>query len=1295
MLNPELKHIRTALARGHISVEEFCLLGETAYKILRELRFSDMMYDDAVKDKAVIYWNGPGRTGLLHRWLNSGISDKKNLLIAACTGINPEAESVSWNKWVYQEMKSDKEGADSFRNLVMENRFIYDLSLILSCRDPQDSFFDETWQPVYRLYLEQNLETKYELTSPSYASKADFTLNTINEPVEDHLIIDFEDDEKISVNTLDTDDEEPLLPETHEMIMEGSGADLDLDELVIHEKPKSRDDKIIEEKSTWNRYLKPFLSENLIGVLGAGFLMLAWFTISVWVWNKGQYFRILAGALPMFATSLGLGWISRFFHKNLDRGVSPKAPLLFASLCILTLPFNYLISLSMVETGSFVGVSAGISMAVFYTVSIFFISKWTEDIFSFAPGNHLVEINSYILLPALLLFLVPGIRFIFSDMILFVTTFAFARMLYHQRDVTDLSFKFQFSLFGGNCLLIIFIFCVYIRQIPSLSGIALFIQISAMVISFFARSDKKINAVIISGALSFAGILIAVTAGTFMLPVCLLFSAVMWFYQREGVQKSWPNEIVAALILLLVPAIIHITESDWLLTGVFFLPSVFAACFYEYKVVKGELKILSYSLPVFILLLIFYLFMFDSISLPGVLTALSAALIYGIYGSWRYEVNYQRGLWLLTGILMIFFPAFCTFTLTGLKLSTAALGVALLLWASVSMKIKGPLIYQYRMSLYWVVSGALSVLFIVSYIEQPEFDIPFALGFCVVFVSLLIAAKKTTSRLPVYVLILCTGLFILTTLESLNISFKTGTGSAASSALLLSGIYLLDRFSVWEDLPANDRFFDRSFPLQSKKFLIYPLENTAWLLAVLGMFKALLNFTFIYGNGGFVTDGIKVCLSFLLLFFICLRFIKRYSLKYSGYLILIPGLAFYINICSFLPLSLLPVFILLSLFLLLFLIRKIELAADYDPEILNALNSFMRVMSFGVLPLGFFIYIYYYLLPGGISGYQTELVLSVILMSFFIHITSVKNINTKLVHVVLGHISLLIALGFLLLEKDYLQQVIHLVETGSSISQAFALNSLHFILILSAVFCVPGYLLEVGEGRLRKAYSKAFHVWLLFTSVVYALLVIHILSINYRGVSVSYFAAGIILVHMSNRFFFLFPCIVLKGFFSLGTGLLLFKNPLSGIFAGLIIFSVAEYLFYLTEKFPQFRIQSVKEHHKNSLRRTAWLVHGFSFIFLFMHMVYFIFQPEKIPDYLLYMMIPFGVFVYRYLGFAYTGYIAVGLFAYANCFIALNYSTFFRIHGLNDFHLISIALIFSLLLFRGYDSMKNRFRRTV
>ncbi len=1267
---------------GGISAEQFSMLKDDAYMLLKEIRSSEFSKAPVGLDKYIVYWNGPGKVTFLDVWWRYDPSEKNGLIIAACTGIHPKTDAESWKLWIRNETSIDRNGAESFLSLVEGNRFYYELGFILSCRENLDGFLDEIWQPLFNTLQEKIFQERKESLSVVSASKTEIPKDIIKKPGE-ALAIDF-----------DVEEGGALSPVTHEMVMDGAEADLNIEELSVDEKPKSHDDRIIEERSTWHRYLKPFLSENLIGVLGAGFLMLAWFTISVWVWNKGQYFRILAGALPMFATSLGLGWISRFFYKNLDRGVSPKAPLLFASLCILTLPFNYLISLSMLLSGSLVGISAGVVMAIVYTAALFLISNWTKDIFTFRPGPHLVEINTYILLPALGTIFIHGVHPLSVDIILFLTSFAFARMLYFQRDVDELSSRVKFCLFGGNCLLIIFIFCVYVRLIPSTASFALFMQFSAMVIAFFAKPGKRINAIILSSCLSLAGILVAVSA-SYMLLICLVLSALLWAYQRKDIDASWPDEIVASLILLLVPAGIYVSGSNWLLAGFFFIPVVFAACLYEQRTASGEIKVISFTLPVYILLLAMYFLMPSSVTALDSIAGLAAVLIYGIYGYRRYEGLYHKRLWFFNSFLMIVFPFICAVTRVSLELSVAILGISVLLWSVVSLKLKGPLACQYRISVQWIMSFVVSGLFLVSSGMNAGFNLSSTVGYLVIAASLLIGARKSSSQLPVYVVIVCSGVFVLSLLQFLEISFKTGTGSALSSVLLLFSVYLLERFSVWQNLRVNDRFFEKIFPLKTDKFLIYPIEITAWILATLGFGKAMVNYTFIYGSAGFSFSGVKVCLTFLIVSFVCVRFVNRYALKKSGYLILIPAIALYVNICSLLPLALLPVFIVLSMFLLSAFVKHLGSSEETDPEIIKTLENFMLVLSYAIIPAGFLMYVYYYLLPGNIADYQFEIVLSAVLVSVFIHMTSVRKINVKLVHFILGHVTLLVSLGYLVLEKEYLQYLVNVVVHQTGFSFPFASSSLHFVLILSAVYLFSGFMLETGKGRIKKAYSEAFHIWLLIAAVLYSILISSVLCIGSRGFPVYYFIVGIFLVHAGNRYFFSFSLVFLKAFFCLITGVMMFQQPLAGIVAGLVIFSIIEYVVLFLEKVPQLRLQSVAPHGESPLWRAAWVIHGFTIIFLLVHMALFVLAPADVPHYLMYALIPFGVFVFRNLGYRYTGYMAVGIFAYTNGFVALQlFSSFFHIHGLNTLHLLSIAMTLSLLLYRGFDISTKRMERT-
>jgi len=1279
------------LHKGQISAEQFVKLKQDAYNLLNEISFSE--FDQNLLDLAQVVsrWMGPGKAGFLNKLWTSDPSDKHALIATALTGYHPVQDADAWNTWLQHEITRDQQGAETFLTQVKENQFYYDLGLVLSFREHLDESFDDIWMPVFTSLQEMNLLGKHQDTSPAAGEKANQSMVT-SETHDDSMTIDFDDDDPDLRLDFDPDEEDgTLLPETHELTLEGAGADLDIEDLYVSEKSISAEDRLIEDKSAWNKYLKPFLSENLIGVLGAGFLMLAWFTISVWVWNKGQYFKILAVALPMFATSLTLGWISRFFHKNLTRGVSPKAPLLFASLCILTLPFNYLISLSMLRSESTMAALVGLLMAVSYTGSLVVISTWTSPIFAFSPGKHLAEINAYILLPGLFARFMGGIIHpVFADVLMFLAASACTRMLFDQKSQSELSSRFRFSLFGGNCLLIIFIFCAYIGSFPSLSSIALFVQVAAIAITLISRPDKKIKAVILSGSLSITGILIAFSTGSYVLVICLFLAAFPWAFQRKELQGFYPDEVVISLLYLVVPAVIHVSGMNWMLSGLLYVPALCLALFYETRTGSRNIKVISYSLPVFIPLVILSTLIPGNQSTMILLMAFIAALGFGSYGVYRLEKYYLKTTWLIHTILLIFAPFLCLVTRLGRFESVAVLGLSLIIWMGFCIKLKGALVYQYRLSLYFLGSLAASVLFLVTFGYYPEFSYSMVICFALIALNLLFSSKKTLSQMPVYLLILCTGLISLSVVDFLGISMKTGTGSAFAALLIVILVDLLNRFSIWQNEVVTDRLFDRNYPLQTDKFLVYPLEITAWILASLSLIKALMHFTFLYGPHGFTGDGIKVSLTCIILTFVFFRFITRYRFSGSGYLIFIPSLVLYVSLCSLLSLSLLPVFIILSLFCYSAFVRAKHSSGETNPEILNSLKMIKTILSYMVIPSGFLIYAYFFHLPGGLTAYKSVLVVSVILISLFVHISSVRHIHEKLVHVILVHITLLAVLAFLFVDPSYLDQLIRSIRAGARIPESFAVSSISLVLFLAVVYVIPGYILEVYPGRIHRAYSKAFHSWLCVSALIYLILFCQVLVLNLREIHLLHAMAGIVLVHLSNRYYFWFPYVFLKAFFCIATGMIITKHPLGGMLTGALLFYVIEAISVWMDRFPKLRFQSVCLHDKDPYRRTAWVIHVSIFLVLFIHMGLYLLSPKDVPFYLMYAWIPFGVFVYRKLGYGYTGYIALGLFVYANCFSMLTFSGYFYRHGLNHLHLISIAMIVSILFYRMYDLIQSR-----
>ena len=1272
--------------KGRMPADTLGTLKDCGYHLLEKtcrLHFSTASPDITA---CIINWKEYGRAAFLHRLWRHAPTETNALLILGCSGVDPKTAPERFNDWVHRESRDDQNGASCLRSLVDSNRFFYELGYLLSCRESLGESFDTCFLPLFTAFRDQCLRKGEEAAPPP---------EIVAPPQENREV----EQREIS-NPMEMVDDDPSLSlplqDAHDLIADSMDTVFSTDILAGNAPSLSDEDKLIEEKSAWNRYLKPFLSENFLGVLGAGFLMLAWFCISVWVWDRGQYYRLLAGALPMYATTLGLGWISRFFHNNLGRGVSPKAPFLFAALCILTLPFNYLIALSMMLTGSTFGMIIGIAMAAIYTITIKSMSGGFTAILGLNPASHLSEINAYLLMPALFAIIWEPVRLFSGDVILWCIAIAYGRLLYNTRAMDKLPSRVKFHFFGANALLVIFISCVYMRQIPTSASMALFVQSTALLVFLFRKPHRLIFTVITDSLLSLSAILIAISAAPLALIPCLLLTIGLWIMHKKELRLAWPDEIVAGLILTLCPAILYTWQMDWRLAGFLFIPATMAACLYERRFSSpGDIRIISYMLPLFSLIPV-------SISLTSPvkplfhgMVLLVISLVYGIYAIYRYERAYRKPLWYIENGLSILFP----FLIIGIHLSLhtaiALLSSAILCHGLVHINLKAPLSYQYGAAIHWLATSLVSILFLLACVAKGQAHTAMAFGYIMITCSLTMAARSSGSMLPVFLLLACSGAFFSAIFHLLGISFKTGTGTAVTAVVFLYASHLLDRFSVWQDRPSPHRFFHLPYPMNTPKFLVYPIEIAAWVLAGAAFFKAITHHVFIFENGQWQADGIKIGLTFSIVLYMAIRFVKRYGLKRSGYIILIPALCLYAGLISPVPPAWLPIAILVSMYLLSAFTRYVSRAGNTHPEIEKALNHFLFLVNQAIIPAGFMVYAFYFRLPQAIGSYRYQLALSSLLISVYIHITGVRERTPKLIHIILCHLTLIITLAYLVADKAFLQAIIDALSRHEGMMLISSATSfLNLMLILSVIYAVPAYLLEPYADVLKKEYSRTLHIWLFSITLGYSALIAAELTVHGFSLHPAYMAAGILLVHLGNRYFSFFPLCFLKSGFCLLTGISVSGAPLTGMIGGMALFAAIEFVAERLHRLPALRIQSVHEKELQLPVRTAWVIHAGVIVFLFAHMVILTRHPYTTPPYLIYTMIPFSFFVYRHLKYPYTGYIANGLFAYGNGVFILHFSPVLCVGGLNDIHLICAAMIFSILFYRGLDMATTRKRST-
>lgn len=1257
---------------GKIPPAQFRKLKNDAYKLLHESAYSPHMTAAVSIDKYLVAWDGPGKAALLEKWWNRAPTLEKAALLTACTGVTGPKQ---WDAWVSQAKRADQTGRAHFLGVVKKHRFFYDLGFILSCRHLSGPGFDNIWLPVFTA-LQESL--RKPSVTPAPGPQPDPKTGAVRHPKATRK----------PTSSLNMDDDPPEIA----VDIEWSDAETDagIDDLAVGQKAISKEDKIVAAKSTWNRYLKPFLSENLIGVLGAGLLMLAWLCISIWVWDKGQYYRMITGALPMFMTTCGLGWIAGFFHRNLDRGVSSKAPLLFSALSILSIPFNYLIALSIFLMGSPIGYGIGILMTALYTGTIFRITTWTEPVLNFSPGKHLVEINAYILLPVLAMSLGTG-RFPIAwspDIVLFLSFFALARVLHRPRKGWGSSFRLRFFLLGGNGLLVMVVFCIFLRATPGAGSMAVLLQLAALFFAsstVFAEDGKKI---IISTSLTLAGLLLAVSTHSNLLPVGLVLAAALWMKLRPCIRGTWPDELIAGLIYMICPAIIFVNGIQWQWAGFVIFPLVAAVVMVEKKYLSPGLKVVSWSFPAVVLLLAVHILKTDEYLYIAASSAMAVVLC--LYSYCRFRDLYQTGLWFLNLALLMLLPAICVAMTTNANVSLALLGFSVCLWAGVSTKLTDVLAYQYRNSLLFVFTMLLALLFTLAMGLADQLTLWLGICFLLTATALSVGAYRSGSQLPVYAFLVCAGIFSYSLVNLLGVEFKSGLGTASTSVMLLLFARLLNHFGVWQSRSIKEKFFGGEIPLRTTKFLVHPLETAAWIAICLGFFKATTHFTFIFGNSGFNPTGLKIAIAHLISTYMAIEFVARYRFKHSGFIALAPALLLHVNVCSAIAGPWLPAFIFLSLLGLNVLVDWLETRAGTLAGMLTSLKAFMQILTWLAMPAGLMIYAYYFS-AGYLWEHPSAVCLSAILAIAFNHATAVTRVHPRFTHLVVAHLALISIFAYMELTQTHPMMANILFASNEGLYPA-ARQILSLAMVLACIFLIPGIFLESQKNTIWQAYAQSFHEWLLATAILFAGLVTFGWLFQYRPLPLFYYFIGFFLVHAGNRYYFRCPPVFIKAGLCIFAGLAVGLPPIFGMMAGIILFSLLEYGLWQADRRLPFGLQSVFPTNASPGDRAARVYQVFIVFYILSHLYLFLTDSSPTPHYLMYLLIPFSVFVYRRFTFAANGYLATGLFFYTNCFVSMLLLNVFQAANLNTLHLLSIAITLSILICYGYDAFKRRRR---
>lgn len=1283
---------REKIFSGDLPADSFLEMGHDAYQFLEEYRVSNHLKKNIDICIYLILWDGPGKARFLKKFAETAPSEKNLELCLACTGVHPEKSKKDWLLGADLEIEKDLNGLRETMRLIEENRFVYEFLYVINFEGCLETPISKRWKAVF-----EKIKSEKEILIPKSAEQPCKPTEKLSKPSQKPL----HPVPHTALSNVHLSKKHPLptasvMDEAVPYIPDGS-SDMDIDELSAVDKPLSFEDRIVQEHSTWNKYLKPFLSENLLGILGAALLMLAWLCISIWVWNKGQYYRLLTGALPMYFTSIVLAYISRFFYKNLHKGVSPKAPALFAVICVLSIPFNYLIALSMFYLGKIIGPAAGTGLGILYAITLFaLIGRWIKDSIGFNPGLYLSIINTLLFLPGFAVYAGTRILPAAITIIVFATFFIYGYTIHAVSKKDQSKHRFRTLLFGVNYLLTLFICCVYYKIIPDAGSMAVLLQLIALGIILFGQQERIYKQLILTSVLSVLGILISFKSVLPVTPFCLLLSAASWLLYKKHIRAARLDDIITAHIFLFFASIVFELKDIFLPTGNLFIcgvifsaaVSLVFAVLYEKKYSKTAIQSISYLiLPVLLSFpAILFLKLFNGWAGFSIMMILSFSVF--VYGYIRYAEHYLRTLWFLNLGAMLIVP--CLGLLSIHRFDAALMSFAFmgLVWTLVSIRLKDALAHVHKTAVSLISSIPAMAAFIcaclVFHFEPPGLTVIMVLAFISLLVSLSLAAKNTMSQLPVYLIFLVTGVFGLVAYKVTGIQMKTGLGTGVASLGFLYAAHLFEKHGIWQS-ESFDTIFNRELPLRSKQFLSGPFELAGWAMALIACIKVCFHYTVLNsGSYHFSFFALKLVLTLLIVSCVFYYFVIKYNFKRTGFIIFLPAILIFCSVSSCIPAILQPLWLVFCLFIYDTWSRTVKINVTHEASLKTPIMYMNAFFSHAGAVLGFLFYAYYTAFVPEFFWNTYLLFASVSMVCAYMHKTLILRKYKKYSHLILLHLMILITLGYGLFQ-----------QSSGVFSYQAGPDFLKLLILAGLIFFIPAFTFEKSKNKIAKYYSDVFHTWLFGVAFVFSLCIsVPFLYGFYESLRPGFLnslpcivIAGYVLIHAGNRYFKTAFLSAAKAFMCVYAGLLLVYEPLAGLIFGFTVFALLEALLCLGIKHKVTRPMESNSSNINYLNRLAQSAEVFVHIALVFHLIQSMRLFQAPPGVLLYLLIPYTVFCYRRLYKPYLGYLAVGIFAYANGFVAMGFHDFFIKNDLNTSHLLSISAMFTIFVFLVYNKV--------
>lgn len=1315
----------------------------------------------------ILLWQGPNYFSLVRALFeNTAQSQAAEELFFVRTGIDVGAEpysksaSHSLKDWSEQGQQQEEVAYQGLLKLINRDRLIYDLLQMVSLSDLNDSplAHQNRWLSVAQSLVKANQkkqtpETMAATTQAIGSQLTDFQVpETLAAKGASRGDAVFEADDKIDDRPF-VDEKQPPYPAKKTQQTETPQAEapqfaaesnqhqyaevLSVDDatlLVAPQPEKNEEDLQIEEQSNWNQYVKPFLSENWLGLIGLCFIIAAWPILSMMVWDKSEYYRIAAGAIPLLFLTIGSAWITHFFthlkssrlteqladegptnHQSANhnrayhnRASGNQKPVqLFACLTIWTIPFNLLMAISIYSSGL---VLMACFMLLIYAMTIWLISPWLKAAYAGSPRNYLLVSHGILVLPIIIDFIfgnanrsneafglmeVTGLRETahLSEMtgfsmalVTYLLFFFYAKTTFTHFRNND-SEKKPFLVFLSTVHLAIALIALHIfyAQLPEIGTISVIVELIAIGLFYlsssfskappsklsFSEAGKEVgkevvnktSLFVVAGAATVFGNLLAFSDPVYLLltlPLSLIFWASLSYVAQSLVtqHKAWLFEVLAFHLLAIAAVLqFHLDFSGWSFY-LLLLTSAVAIGLIESRFAKQEIKLLSFGIPLSLLLLSFdnTFSGANSISTLSETGGLILLMLVGGFNYHRASQLCQVGLWYTAVLLLVAMPLIQLEELHRLNNACVYLASVSLGWALLSARLKDIPALLNRTALLWLLCFLTSgILIYVAMKIRFAWDPLWFIALSLCLATNLLAAKRAQSLLPVYLSAVLIGIAVFWIKHEFEIVSKSGLGTAILALFLILSAPWLQATRFFRVEQKAERFFSRNFFLKSQQYLRLPLEQFAWLLIAVGFYKMENLFAPTINNFSFSLAALFHLLSLLILS-------VRYQKVWVSRLAFFPLLVFLSAVIVSMPSSYAPVCLVAMLMGWTYLVRWSQGLSKTFAIVQVPIAQAQTLLSYLFIPGGILGYLVLVLDHAAVWLYLVYGCMSL----FYIERVFVGQGRLRFSHLNLIHIGLLWSLFFGLSFFD-------------AKSSAWFVNASSYLLGFIAVLFIPAYIMEWFDRRFCRTYHQAIQHWLPMLAGCLMILLLSALMLE-QQLSVTVISLSLLAFHLVNRAYhhsLLFLC---KWLTSCLLIYIVLANPIYALLFGSFVFLTIEFLWQQSARLNKLQLQGIGNLNRPATKKIAQIGVLALAITLFIHLLDFAGDAAYgIENIWLYTLLPFSLYLYQVLKWEVLSYAVALIFSYANIFIALKWQLDFFALGLNSIHLLCAAMIVSIL----------------